>query len=410
MQRYPKPTADERPDDGPGMGLYVHVPFCTVKCGYCDFYSHANTPDAFAPLIDALLVELDQATASNSSRVETIFVGGGTPTVLPPPLLDRLIQRLGAISRRDNAVEFTVEANPATVDDEKAAILASAGVDRVSMGAQSFNTAELRMLDRTHQPADVAASMKILQRAGLTRFNLDLIFGIPGQTLESWLASLHAAIDLEAEHLSCYGLTYEPDTPLRRSLDAGHTTPLDEDLEARMYLAAIDTLSAAGYRQYEISNHAMPNRECRHNLRYWYNLPGIGMGPAAASYVDGRRWRNLPDTAEYIRRIRRGESPAIDLEHLSSLRRAGETAMLALRLNEGIQRERFHQTTGYDPFDLFARQIREHTSAGLLRVDHDRIALTRRGLLLADAVIGDFVRPAEPVNDGSKPPRRSASP
>ena len=376
------------------IGLYVHVPFCTVKCGYCDFYSHVAKPESFEPLVAALLAELDSAMARHPVRVETIFVGGGTPTVLPIPLFERLLARLGEIARAHGTQEFTVEANPATVDDAKAALLKAHGVQRVSMGAQSFDVRELAILDREHNPADVPASIEVLKRAGLTRYNLDLIFGVPGQTLASWMHNLRTAIDLQPEHLSCYGLTYEPGTRLRRRLQIGRVARIEEDLEAEMFLATRDTLQSAGYHAYEISNYARPGCECRHNLRYWHNLPGIGIGPSAASYWRNQRWRNVPDTAESVRRIQAGSSTAVDAEELSPLDRAGETAMLELRLTEGIDRQGFQAATGFDPFVLFAAVIATHARAGLLAVQDDRVFLTREGRLLGDAVIADFLSPA----------------
>lgn len=384
------------------IGLYIHVPFCSSKCGYCDFYSHVARPESLERLVDALLSELNSPPLRSDVRVETLFVGGGTPTVLPLDLLERLLARLHAIARRDGCVEFTVEANPATVDRAKAELLKQCGVDRVSMGAQSFDERELAVLDREHQPADVSDSIEILRRAGLRRYNLDLIFGVPGQTLDSWLRSLRAAIDLAPEHLSCYGLTYEPGTRLHQRLRLGRVSPVGEELESEMYLAAMDTLEAHGYRQYEISNYARPGCECRHNLRYWHNRPGIGIGPSAASYWRGRRWRNVPDTAEYVRRVARGESAAVDAEELPPPEQAGETAMLALRLTDGIDCEWFRRTTGFDARELFAAPIRAHAAAGLLTLEAGRIALTRRGRLLADAVMADFLSPPAPRSQGAQ--------
>jgi oxygen-independent coproporphyrinogen-3 oxidase len=383
--------ADPRPD----IGLYVHVPFCTSKCGYCDFYSHVGRPGTMEPLVDALLREFERTVPPSKARIQTVFVGGGTPTVLPVELLDRLLRPIGELARRDGCIEFTVEANPATVDDRKAALLRDCGVDRVSMGAQSFDPGELKILEREHRPQDVPASVEVLRRAGLDRYNIDLIFGVPGQTLESWLASLRAAIELEPEHLSCYGLTYEPGTRMHRRLNLGRVVQADEDVEAEMFLVTADTLAAAGYRQYEISNYARPGRECRHNLRYWHNRPGIGLGPSAASYDGRRRWRNLPDTAEYVRRIERGLSPVIDEEELSPRERAGETAMLNLRLEEGVRRGPFRARTGFDPFELFREVIGPHAAAGRLCVSDGGFALTREGRLVANAVISDFLSPRE---------------
>jgi oxygen-independent coproporphyrinogen-3 oxidase len=383
-------------DPRPTVGLYVHVPFCRSKCGYCDFYSRVAAPGAFEPYIEALVAELDMAVAQRGLRVDTIFIGGGTPTCLPVEPLGRLLGRLGEIARRDDCREFTVEANPATIDDAKAALMKSCGVDRVSMGAQSFNAGELAVLDREHSPADVAASIEILNHAGLARYNLDLIFGVPGQTLDSWASSLRAAIDLRPEHLSCYGLTYEPGTRLHDRLQNGRVSHIAEDIEADMYLATMDTLETAGYRQYEISNYARPGCECRHNLRYWRNLPGIGIGPSAASYYQHRRWRNVPDTASYVQAISAGKLPVIDLEELSPLDRAGETAMLALRLVEGIDCRQFREATGLDPLELFAAPIQAHASAGLLVVREGHLSLTRKGRLVGDAIIADFLSPSLP--------------
>lgn len=379
------------------VGLYLHVPFCATKCGYCDFYSHVPQPGAFAPLVDALLRELDASLAEGGHRVETIFVGGGTPTLLPVGQLERLFAALAQIARRDRPVEFTVEANPASLIEAKAAVLRAAGVNRISMGAQSFHADELRVLERIHSPDDIAPSAEIVRRAGFAHFNLDLIFGIPGQTTASWTESLRRAIDLGPDHLACYGLTYEPETRLRDQLDAGSIAPAEESTEAGLYELTVDFLAARGFGQYEISNYARPGAESRHNIRYWLNLPYVGVGPSAASFLDGRRWRNIPDTAEYVRRSGHGLDTRIDQEELSPLQAAGETAMLGLRLIGGIERARFRAVTGFDPMHLFADVINRHAADGFLEVDGDRIALTRRGRLVGDSVMADFLSPAPPT-------------
>ncbi len=375
------------------IGLYIHVPFCATKCGYCDFYSTVPRPGAFGPLVDALLSELRDGLGSLDARVETIFAGGGTPTLLPLPELKRLFEELGKIARDHRVMEFTVEANPASLTDAKARILRDCGVNRISMGAQSFHANELRALDRIHSPADIPVSAEIVRRTGFPHFNLDLIFGIPGQSRASWLESIRRAIELGPDHLACYGLTYEPDTPLRSKLDVGLIQPADEESEADLYLVTMDQLAAAGFEQYEISNYARPGARCRHNVRYWLNLPGLGVGPSAASYIAGRRWRNAPDTAEYVRRIRSGLSPRIDEEELSPLARAGETAMLMLRLVQGIDCRFFADVTGFDAYVLFADPICRYSAEGLLAVSENYIRLTRRGRLLGDTIIADFLRP-----------------
>lgn len=342
-------------------------------------------------MVDALLKELDAGLGAADLRVETIFVGGGTPTLLPEAELERLFSRLGQVARRHRPVEFTVEANPATLTEKKAAILRQAGVDRISMGAQSFHPEELRTLERIHTPDDIPPSAAMVHRAGFEHFNLDLIFGIPGQTEATWRESLQRAVDLGPDHIACYGLTYEPGTPLRERLDRGLVRPVDDGLEARLYEQAADFLESRGFRQYEISNYARPGAACRHNLRYWLNLPYLGVGPSAASYLGGRRYKNVPDTAEYVRRMGLGLAVACETEELSPLERAGETAMLQLRLVQGIRRADFRRATGFDPGELYSEVIKRHVQQNLLIADEEHVALSRTGRLVADTVIADFL-------------------
>ena len=373
-----------------GYSLYIHVPFCSRRCGYCDFYSQVLDLARVEPLVDAVLDELGWAGEKYELTCETVFVGGGTPTSLPPEQLGRLL-RACVESLRGDCYEFTVEANPATVAAETARVLADAGVNRVSIGAQSFNEAELSVLERTHRPGQVAETIAACRAAGIRNVNLDLIFAIPGQTLASWRASLEAAMALEPAHLSCYGLTYEPGTRLHRQQQAGLVERVDEDLEADMYETTIDMLAAAGYAQYEISNFSRPGAECRHNLAVWRNQPYWGLGPSAAGFVDGTRYKNVSDTDEYVRSIQAGRLPRAEEERLGPEERARETAMLALRLREGLDRRQFAQRFGRDPVDFFADAVNRHVRDGLLEVDENSVRLTRSGLLLADVVITDFL-------------------
>jgi oxygen-independent coproporphyrinogen-3 oxidase len=375
----------------PGLGLYVHVPFCRTLCGYCDFYSRVLDPAAVGPFVDAVLRELAAYAARRPLCCDTIYVGGGTPTVLPAAELAQLLGGLRAVADPARDVEFTVEANPATIDDRIAGVLAAAGVNRVSLGAQSFAPAELRTLERAHGPEQVGETVARCRRAGLRQISLDLIFGTPGQTLGSWLRSLCAALALAPEHLSCYGLTYEPGTPLAERLAAGQVQRLDEDLEADLFEAALDLLPAAGLAHYEISNFARPGAACRHNLHYWHNEPYLGLGPAAAGFIDEVRYRNVPDLGTYVQAVQHGRSPWSEHERLPPERRARETAMLELRLAEGIDRQRFAARFGPDPAVLFAGPIARHVRDGLLRVDARGIRLTRAGFPMADHVSRDFV-------------------
>ena len=375
----------------PCRSLYVHVPFCRSLCGYCDFYSEVLQPARVEPLVTALRSELSGFARQHALHFETIFVGGGTPTVLPPAALAGLLDTAREHAADGAASEFTVEANPATVSDEVAGVLVAAGVNRVSLGAQSFDPAELHALQRSHQPAQVGQTVRQCRQSGIRQINLDLIFGIPGQTLASWQRSLEAAVALEPDHLSCYGLTYEPGTPLQVERDAGRVQPIDPDVEAEMYLAAIDLLPATGFEHYEISNFARPGAQCRHNLTYWHNEPCLGIGPAAAGFIAEVRYKNVADTAAYVECMRTGRSPWCEQETLPPERRARETAMLELRLRAGIDRRRFAERYGRDPAELFADVIAPHAADGLLEVDDTSVRLTRAGLLLADTVMADFL-------------------
>jgi oxygen-independent coproporphyrinogen-3 oxidase len=375
----------------PVRAVYVHVPFCRRRCGYCDFYSVELDEAAAGGLVDGLLIELGDYCQRQTLATETIFVGGGTPTTLPPGDLRRLLLRLRRLAGPRIDPEFTIEANPATVTPEIAEVLVSAGVNRVSIGAQSFAPAELRVLERTHEPPQVAETVAVCREVGLLHINLDLMFAIPGQTLQSWLSNLDAAIRLRPEHLSCYALSYEPGTRLLARLQAGAVRRICPDLEATMYEQAIDRLADAGYRQYEISNFARPGCECRHNLVYWHNEPYLGIGPSAAGLVNGVRYSNVADLAAYTKAVLAGRSPRVEEERRSVEQRARETAMLELRLIEGIDRDRFARRYGHDPVAFFAEAVRRHSERGLLEVTDTHLRLTRAGLLLADTVVADFL-------------------
>lgn len=369
--------------------LYVHVPFCRRKCGYCDFYSVVAGQSEMGPLTAATRAELRRYAARDDLRPTTIFVGGGTPTVLPSAELTVLLGDCRALAPALR--EFTVEANPATVSADVARALVAAGVNRVSIGAQSFAPAELAALDRDHAPAQVAETVAACRAAGLTRISLDLIFGIPGQTAASWRKSLAAAVALEPEHLSSYGLTYEPGTPLTARRAAGLVTPIDEDLEAELYEVTLEELAAAGFEQYEISNWARGGAVCEHNLTYWRNQAYVGVGPAAAGYVDGVRYQNVADLHAYRRALEAEEWPRASEERLDTRAAAGETAMLALRTRAGLERGRFAARFGADPVAYFDDAVERHVAAGLLEVTPESVRLTRAGLLLANRVMADFL-------------------
>ncbi len=380
-------------------GLYVHIPFCFHKCHYCDFYSITRqTPDRMDRFVDRLLVEAEKWGANQrgpTPRPRTIFFGGGTPSLLPAPAMERLLRGLRDRFDLSHLDEWTVEINPATADLDYCRMLREAGVDRLSFGAQSFSPAELQVLERHHEPADVERSIKLARKAGFERLNLDFIYAIPGQDLASWMESLERAIAMQTEHLSCYGLTYEPNTPLAVRRRLGAFQPAEEDLELEMFRATRRRLKDAGRPAYEISNFAVVGAECRHNLHYWHGGNYVGLGPSAASHVEGYRWRNRPHLREWEEAIDAGELPATELESLSPSRRRGELAMLTLRLSGGLNFADFADRTGCDARAVFAEPIQRLQQHGLLTIDQTAGRLTDRGLELADAIAAEFLDVAE---------------
>jgi oxygen-independent coproporphyrinogen-3 oxidase len=340
--------------------------------------------------VNATRREIRRRVRSCEHRIDTVFIGGGTPTILPTDQLRALFETLGRALAGRALREFTVEANPETVDRATAALLAQAGVDRVSMGAQSFSPAELAVLERSHEPEDVPQAVQMLRRWGIERINLDLIFGVPGQTLDTWAASLRRAIDLGVDHLSCYGLTYEAGTRLTARRDSGLIRPCEEALEAEMFLLTIETLAAAGYEQYEISNYAKPGCACVHNLIYWHNAPYVGVGPAAVGCTRGRRYRNVADVDAYVRLIEEQGLAEAESETITREMLAIEMILLQLRLVEGMSIPAFAACTGANPVALFGATLDRLVESGQATVSKDQIALTRSGMLVSDAIMAEL--------------------
>lgn len=368
---------------------YVHIPFCAHKCGYCDFASLAGVDHLADRYLDAL--EREIATLGSPQPMETLFVGGGTPTRLTARQLERL---LGTIRRWLPLVpggEWTVEANPETLDVAKVDVLSIGGVNRVSLGAQSFHSPTLAVLEREHSPDSVPRALELV-RPRFDRWSFDLIFGVPGSTPELWRADLDRALELGPSHLSCYGLTYEKGTPLHKHRREGRVVALDEEIERTMLADTIERLSDAGLMPYEVSNYARSGQECRHNLVYWANDAYYGFGVGAARYVDGERSVNTRDLPSYLRRIESGQPATGPREKLDAEGRARETAVLMLRRTQlGIQWDDFQTRTGYDLKQLSGPSITRHVDLGNLEDDGRRIRLTRQGLFLADSVLADLL-------------------
>ncbi|MDX2039531.1 MAG: radical SAM family heme chaperone HemW [Isosphaeraceae bacterium] len=373
----------------PPRAAYIHIPFCAHKCGYCDFASLAGADDQADRYLAALALEVERLGGPH--EVDTIFIGGGTPTRLDAGQLRRLVDLVRSNFPLAPGGEWTIEANPGTLDERKADIMADAGVERVSLGAQSFRVESLRVLERNHGPDEVARALEIV-RPRFPRWSFDLIFGVPGSSTADWERDLEIAFSLGPRHLSAYGLTYEKGTALWKQWSAGEVTSLDEEIERSMYEYTLDRMAAEGLTTYEISNHAAPGHECRHNLVYWANEPYFGVGLGAARYVDGVRATNTRDLAAYLKRVEAGLDPTGPTERLEPEERARETAILMLRRTVvGVDRPDFALRTGFGIDDLAGEAIARHRGSGLLEDDGRRIRFTRDGLFLADHVLADFL-------------------
>jgi oxygen-independent coproporphyrinogen-3 oxidase len=373
---------------GTCKGAYVHVPFCFHKCHYCDFFSVVGQEGLQGDYLHAIEKEL-AAVGPHCRPIESIFIGGGTPTLLEAPLLARLLEGIQQHIPMEIGAEWTVEANPETIDQDIAEVLRCGGVNRVSIGAQSFDQNCLDALDRRHDPEKVASAVERLRVAGISSINLDIIFAIPDQTLDMVRRDLDAVIAINPEHVSCYGLTYEPGTPLHRRRAQGQVRSVSQDRERDMFTLVMDRLGSAGFEHYEISNFARSGHACRHNLLYWTNGNWWPFGPSAAGHVSGRRWRNIPRLADYLTA---DPMPPIDqLETTSEDVAAGESFMMRLRLRRGMPRTRVETLLGCVGGEKRAKAIELHREAGLLEWRDDYLRLTEDGLYLADTVIGDLL-------------------
>ncbi len=378
------------------LGLYLHWPFCESKCGYCDFYSVPLKGREVAPLLTAFETDLKLRVADCDAPIDSIFWGGGTPTTLEHDYLARVLGSIRAATLGHPIREFTIEANPATVDERKASILIDGGVTRVSLGAQSFHPAELNALERLHLPSDIPVAIEIIRSVGIANYNIDLIFGIGGQTLDSWQESLKRAVDLEPNHLACYGLTYEHGTSLTKQLKLGTIEVCDEQLEADMFLACKDFLEGCGYEQYELSNYAKPGHRCLHNLIYWKNGSYQAVGPSAAGCIKDVRFKNVRDINEYVRQINARGQAIAEQETVTDELRALEFLMMRMRLIEGLDCADFKRCTGIDLSERCADAIARLADAGLVERGGDCVKMTRRGLLLADTVIRELAGDLDP--------------
>lgn len=366
-------------------GLYIHVPFCRARCRFCGFYFETDADGLMERLIEAELRELSRVPPN---EVTTAYIGGGSPTTLPLSLLARLIKAIYAGQPRVR--ELTVECNPEQVTRDSLRTLRQLGVTRLSIGAQSFNDEELAWMGRTHRRSDITAAVEAAGQGGYDNIALDLIFALPGSTEQTWQHTLDCARRLEPAHVSIYGLTIEPNTPLAAQIKSGKIKVLDEAQDRAQYQQGISALEEVGIKQYEISNFAREGYESRHNLGYWHNQPYIGIGPSASSYWRNRRTSNVASLTQYVRAIETDQSAVGESVSTDAASQACETAVLNLRTREGIHLKTFNKTTGYDIMRSFAEPIERYRALGLLTLEGDRLYLTQEALPIADSVLCDF--------------------
>jgi putative oxygen-independent coproporphyrinogen III oxidase len=372
-------------------GLYVHIPFCSSRCSYCDFATGIYQSELAAAYVFALAREI-RSSAYNGANVDTIYFGGGTPSLLSPAQLDHLLSTLHDTFKIDAASEITLEINPGSADPEKLRAFRSLGINRASFGAQTFADAELAKLGRSHCAADTLKTFADLRRAGFANVSFDLIAGLPGQTLEGWRRNISQALELGPEHLSFYLLEVHSGTPLAEHIRRGIQPEPDDDLAGVMYQWMLEQASEAGYEHYEISNLCRPGFHSRHNVKYWIAEPYYGFGCSAHSY-DGqlRRWSNQRDVLKYVQTIESHQSPIVEEQQLTPADVRAEALFLGMRLMQGVDMHRYRESFGVDLRDEHGAELDRFCKAGLVEFDGDLIRLTRNGALLSNEVFAAFV-------------------
>ena len=371
-------------------GLYIHVPFCARRCVYCDFYSNTDR-SLVAPYIEALIREMElREDFLNCGALETIYLCGGTPSLLREADLDRLFKAIDRLYGLGDAKEITIEGNPDDLHPDYVAQLKHLPINRISMGIQSFHDDDLRLLNRRHSAQQAIEAVENCVKAGLENISIDLIYGLPGQTPERWAKNLDTAISLQVPHLSAYHLTYEKGTPLDRMREAGQITPIDEDTSLILFGQLIDQLGKAGYEHYEISNFARPNRYSRHNSSYWQGIPYIGLGPSAHSYDKKSRQWNIASIGSYIKAIQEGQLP-FEREELSVHDQYDDYIITRTRTSWGLNPSEILTLFGQAYHDYFMCQATKAQTKGLLEIHDGNFRLTRAGIFISDSVMVELL-------------------
>jgi oxygen-independent coproporphyrinogen-3 oxidase len=384
------------------LGLYLHIPFCQALCSYCNFNRGLFDAGLKTRYVEALTREIAEAGAGEAA--DTIFFGGGTPSLLDAADVRQLIDACRRAFTLSPDAEITLEANPETITADRVAGFLDAGVNRISFGVQSFDDAELGRLERVHSAARAVEAIRMARAAGCGNLSLDLMLWLPGQSRASWRHTVQRAVDLEPDHLSMYLLELYPNAPLKEAMaragranepsaasDVAQWIQAADDEAADMYLEGLAVTDAAGYEQYEISNVAQPGRASRHNLKYWQSGAWRGYGAGAHSTVGSRRWRNVSGTGDYIDRVNGGGTPRIEVTDLPSAARVEEALFTGLRLSQGIERQTFRERFGIDPWSVYGAALEPYLHAGLIWKDERRFGLTRRGMLVANSILAEFV-------------------
>jgi oxygen-independent coproporphyrinogen-3 oxidase len=375
------------------LGLYLHFPYCLSKCPYCDFNSYPlESADQLSNYISALYKELDiYAQKYKKSKIKTIYLGGGTPTILPGSIIYDILNFCRNKFQVDKNAEITIEANPVTLDNEKIQKIIESGVNRLSLGVQSFNDVLLKKIGRIHTTQDIINSYYIARERGINNINLDLMFALPEQTIKDFQDTLKKSISLKPDHLSIYNLTIKSGTKYYQYYKKNLLILPTEDEEFDMFKWAINILTKNNFEHYEISNFARPFKRSIHNQIYWNNYPYLGIGAGAYSFIKGYRYMNIENPIKYIELIKYGKSPIKSGEKLSLRKRMIETIILGLRIKDGINYQKFKIRFKVDLKDIFYQQINKLINLGLLQEDDYKIKLTKKGIFLANSVFREFV-------------------
>ena len=372
-------------------GLYIHIPFCRSRCSYCDFATGLYQSELAERYVRAVVEEIRSSPAKDA-RVDTIYFGGGTPSLLEPSQLQRILEALHHQFAVEAGPEITLEINPGSVTLAKLHDFRSLGVNRASFGAQTFDDRELAKLGRSHTAADSRRTFRDLRAAGIENVSFDLIAGLPGQTLAGWQRNVDEALELRPEHLSFYLLEVHSGTPLAQHIERGIQPKPDEDLAAVMYAMVLEQATKAGYEHYEISNLCRPGFESRHNTKYWSGSAYFGFGCSAHSYDGGkRRWSNQRDVLKYIESVEREFSPIVEEQILTESDVRAESLYLGLRLMRGVSLKQYRETFGVDLFAEHSSELQRFQAAGLVELNEDLLKLTRVGALLSNEVFSAFV-------------------